>query len=91
MMQRPAFGSIFANPTSYADPEFARFVRGAFLASAGFDADDLARPVIGIADTSSDYTTCHRDFPQVIAAIRRGVLEAGGLPLVFPPARCRRS
>ena len=78
------FDGLFKNPTSYADPEFARFIRGAFLASAGLDADDQSRPVIGIADTSSDYTTCHRDLPQVIAAIRRGVSEAGGLPMVFP-------
>ena len=40
--------------------------------------------MVGIADTSSDYTTCHRDLPQLIAAIRRGVSEAGGLPMVFP-------
>jgi dihydroxy-acid dehydratase len=83
-MSSPASGGIFKNPTSYADPDFGRFIRGAFLDSAGFDADDRSRPVIGIADTSSDYTTCHRDLPQVIAAIRRGVSEAGGLPMVFP-------
>lgn len=69
--------------TSYGDEGFSRFLRRAFLASAGFDADDLDRPVVGIADTSSDYTTCHRQMPELVEAVKRGVLEAGGLPLVF--------
>lgn len=69
--------------TSYGDRGFSRFLRGAFLASAGYDSDDLDRPVIGIVDTSSDYTTCHRQMPELVAAVKRGVLEAGGLPMVF--------
>jgi dihydroxy-acid dehydratase len=70
--------------TSYGDPGFSAFLRRAFLASSGFDEADLDRPVVGIADTSSDYTTCHRQMPELVEAVRRGVLEAGGLPLVFP-------
>ncbi len=75
---------IDRNLTSYGDPGFSRYIRRAFLASSGFDGKDLSRPIIGIADTSSDYTTCHRDMPGVIEAIKRGVSQAGGLPLVFP-------
>jgi dihydroxy-acid dehydratase len=70
--------------TSYGDYEFSRYIRRAFLASAGYDQSDLSRPVVGIANTSSDYTTCHRQMPELVAAVKRGVLEAGGLPLVFP-------
>src|SRR5512139_4053248 len=77
---------IDRNLTSYGDPDFSRYLRRAFLASAGFDRADLDRCVVGIADTSSDYTTCHRHMPELVAAVRRGVLEAGGLPLVFPTA-----
>lgn len=69
--------------TSYGDEGFSRYLRRAFLASAGFDSEDLDRPVIGIADTSSDYTTCHRQMPELVEAVKRGVLEAGGLPMVF--------
>jgi dihydroxy-acid dehydratase len=72
------------NLTSYGDAAFSRYLRRAFLASAGFDRADLDRPVVGIADTSSDYTTCHRHMPELVQAVKRGVLEAGGLPLVFP-------
>ena len=75
---------IDRNLTHYADPGFSRYIRRAFLASAGYDEADLERPVVGIADTSSDYTTCHRVMPQLVEAVKRGVLEAGGLPLVFP-------
>ena len=72
------------NLTNYADAGFSRYLRRAFLASAGYDEGDLERPVIGVIDTSSDYNTCHRDMPQLVEAVKRGVLEAGGLPMVFP-------
>jgi len=75
---------IDSNLTTYGDPYFSKFIRRAFLASQGFDEEDLDRPVVGIADTSSDYNTCHANMPQMVDAVKRGVLEAGGLPLVFP-------
>ena len=70
--------------TSYGDPGFGRFLRGAFLAAAGFDRVDLAKPLIGITDLTSDYNPCHRGMPDIIEHVKRGVLEAGGLPMVFP-------
>ena len=70
--------------TNYADEGFSRYLRRAFLASSGYDGQDFERPVIGITNTASDYNTCHREVPQLIESIRRGVLEAGGLPMVFP-------
>ena len=52
------------------NPGFSRYLRRAFLASAGYDEVDLERPVVGIADTSSDYTTCHRAMPQLVEAVK---------------------
>lgn len=75
---------IYGNLTSYGDVEFSKYLRRAFLASAGLDHEDMSRPVVGIAHTMSDYTTCHRDMDQMVEAVKRGVLEAGGLPFVFP-------
>lgn len=72
--------------TSYGDRGFSRFLRKAFLASAGYDAVDLDRPIIGIVDTSSDYNPCHREMPSLVQAVKRGVLESGGLPFAFPTA-----
>ena len=70
--------------TDYGDPGFSSFLRRAFLASAGYDESDVDRPVVAIVDTSSDYTTCHRDMPALLAAVRRGVLQGGALPLTLP-------
>jgi len=75
---------FFNGLTSYGDEGFSVFLRRVFLSSMGYDSNDLDRPVIGIADTSSSYVTCHREMPQLVDAIKRGVLEAGGLPVVFP-------
>ena len=75
---------IDRNLTSYGDPGFSKYLRRAFLASAGYDRADLERPVVGIVDTRSDYNTCHRGMPELVDAVKRGVLEAGGLPFAFP-------
>lgn len=85
MPNAPQF-ALDTSLTEYGDPEFSRYLRRAFLASAGFDGDDLDRPIVGIAHTSSDYVTCHRDMPQLVEAIRRGVHQAGGLAMAFPIA-----
>jgi dihydroxy-acid dehydratase len=76
--------SIDRGLTSYGDPEFSRYLRRAFLASSGFAADELERPVVGIAHTISDYVTCHRQMPELVDAIRRGVIGAGAIPMAFP-------
>lgn len=75
---------IGRNLTSYGDADFSLFLRRAFLTSAGYDEDDLERPTVGIADTTSDLTTCHRSMPELVESVKRGVLEAGGLPFRFP-------
>jgi dihydroxy-acid dehydratase len=70
--------------TSYGDVGFSRFLRGAFLAGAGYDTEDLSKPLVGIADLASDYNPCHRNVPSIVEHVKRGVLEAGALPMVFP-------
>ena len=50
----------------------------------GYSQAMLDKPVVGIADTGSDYNNCHRTAPELIEAVKRGVLAAGGLPLAFP-------
>lgn len=77
-------GGVDRGLTAYGDPEFSRYMRRVSLASAGLDADDIERPIIGVADTTSEYNTCHRQGPELVAAVKRGVLQAGGLPMVFP-------
>jgi dihydroxy-acid dehydratase len=70
--------------TDYGDPEFSLFIRGAYARGAGLTAEDLARPIIGIAQTWSEFNPCHRHLREVAEAVKRGVWQAGGLPLEFP-------
>lgn len=70
--------------TSYGDHGFSRFLRGAFLAAAGYDGEDLNRPLVGITDLRSDYNPCHRGMGEIIENVKRGVLQGGALPMVFP-------
>ena len=70
--------------TNYGDPDFALYLRRSFARSMGYSSELLTRPVIGIADSSSGFNNCHRHFPELIEAVKRGVLMMGGLPLTFP-------
>jgi dihydroxy-acid dehydratase len=70
--------------TNYGDPDFALYLRRSFARSMGYSTDLLERPVIGIADTYSGFNNCHRLIPELIEAVKRGVLAEGGLPLTFP-------
>jgi dihydroxy-acid dehydratase len=70
--------------TRYGDDRFARFLREAFLEATGLTPAAFDRPVVGIASTESDFNPCHATAPELIAAIRRGVTMAGGIPFTFP-------
>jgi dihydroxy-acid dehydratase len=70
--------------TSYGDSGFSLFLRKAFIKGAGYSDSALERPVIGITGTGSDYNPCHGNAPQLIEAVKRGVMLAGGLPMEFP-------
>ena len=70
--------------TSYGDAGFSLFLRKAFIKGAGYTDSALQRPVIGIANTGSSYNPCHGNAPQLIEAVKRGVMLAGGLPMDFP-------
>lgn len=70
--------------TSYGDQGFSLFLRKAFIKGAGFTNTALDRPVIGITNTGSGYNPCHGNMPQLLEAVKRGVMLAGGLPVDFP-------
>jgi len=70
--------------TSYGDSDFSLFLRKAFIKGAGYTDDALDRPIVGIANTASAYNPCHGNAPQLVEAVKRGVMLAGGLPMDFP-------
>ena len=51
----------------------------------GFPADEFdGRPVVGICNTFSELTPCNAHLRDLAEHVKRGVWEAGGLPLEFP-------
>jgi len=70
--------------TNYGDPAFSLYLRRSFALSTGMSGELLSRPVVGIATSPSGFNNCHRHFPELLEAVKRGVLAAGALPLDFP-------
>lgn len=70
--------------TNYGDPQFAAYLRRSFAQSMGYSRKMLDKPTIGITWTASGFNNCHRGVPDLVEAVKRGVLAAGGLPLDFP-------
>ena len=55
------------------------------MASIGYEIDvNNTKPIIGIADSSSDLNPCNLPLRNFIPEIQRGIIEAGGIPVVFP-------
>jgi dihydroxy-acid dehydratase len=55
-------------------------LRAEGLPTAAFDG----RPVIGICNSWSELVNCNVHFRALANSVKRGVLQAGGLPLEFP-------
>jgi len=70
--------------TNYGDRDFALFLRRSFARSMGLSDRLLNAPIVGIAAAPSGFNNCHRNIPELVEAVSRGVLAEGGLPLVFP-------
>ena len=70
--------------TAYGDEDFSLFLRKAFIKAMGYSDDALDRPIIGITNTFSGYNACHRNVPDLVEAVKRGVMLNGGLPIEFP-------
>jgi dihydroxy-acid dehydratase len=70
--------------TNYGDRDFSLYLRRSFAQSMGYSREMLGKPVVGIAYTGSGFNNCHRHFPELLEAVKRGVLAAGALPVAFP-------
>ncbi len=84
MKEKNKPGGLSQGLTHYGDAGFAGYLRRSFAKSMGYSAEALDRPVVGIAYPPSGYSNCHRHFPELLDAVKRGVTAAGGLPLEFP-------
>ena len=70
--------------TRYGDEGFSLYLRKSFIKAMGYTDDALERPIVGITNTFSGYNACHGNVPDLVEAIKRGVMLAGGLPIEFP-------
>jgi dihydroxy-acid dehydratase len=61
------------------------FIHRSWMKSEGLPDDVFdGRPVIGICNTWSELTPCNAHLRELADHVKRGVWEAGGLPLEFP-------
>tara|TARA_B100000686_G_scaffold324383_1_gene380012 strand:- start:943 stop:2670 length:1728 start_codon:yes stop_codon:yes gene_type:complete len=61
------------------------FNHRSWMKNQGLPDDQFdGRPVIGICNTWSELTPCNAHFREIAERVKRGVYEAGGLPLEFP-------
>jgi len=83
-IDHPAPQGLARGLTNYGDRDFARYLRLSMARAMGHSSALLNKPVVGIASTYSEFNNCHRGVPELVTAVKRGVLAAGGLPLEFP-------
>src|SRR5262245_49047031 len=69
--------------TNYGDRDFSLYLRRSFAQSMGYSRAELRKPVVGIAYTASGFNNCHRHFPELLEAVKRGVLTDCALPVAF--------
>jgi dihydroxy-acid dehydratase len=84
MPSSPSPAGFKKNLIRYGDDAFSLFLRTAFIKGAGYTHEALSRPIVGIINTGSGFNPCHGNARDLITAVGRGVMLAGGLPVEFP-------
>jgi dihydroxy-acid dehydratase len=54
-----------------------------YFRSVGFTKEDLAKPIIGVANTWTEVGPCNFHLRDVAAAVKQGIRDAGGTPMEF--------
>ncbi len=70
--------------TNYGDKEFSKYLRRSFAKSMGYTNKSLDKPIVGICYSESGFNNCHRNFPEMLDAVKRGVIAEGAIPIHFP-------
>jgi L-arabonate dehydrase len=69
----------------FGKPDKDGFIHRSWMRNQGLPEDVFdGRPVIGICNTWSELTPCNAHFRTIAEHVKRGVWEAGGLPVEFP-------
>lgn len=56
----------------------------ALLHALGVTDQELGKPLIGIVSSYNEIVPGHMNLDKIAAAVKQGVLQAGGIPFVFP-------
>jgi dihydroxy-acid dehydratase len=84
MTEKPN-GAAYRSAEWFDTPEMYGWTRRAALQGQGFnEATYAGRPVIGICNSWSELTHCNMHLRSLAEAVKRGVWQAGGIPLEFP-------
>ena len=50
----------------------------------GFTAEEMKKPMVGIVSSYNEIVPGHMNIDKIVNAVKLGVAEAGGVPVVFP-------
>src|SRR6058998_2433595 len=86
----PAMSNPYDRPSDPAKRHSAALTDGvdraaarAMLKGTGFDDDDLARPLVGVATSWIETMPCNLNQRKLAADVKRGIRAAGGTPMEF--------
>jgi dihydroxy-acid dehydratase len=61
----------------------SRAAARSYLRGAGYNKEDLHKPIIGIANTWTEIGTCNMHLREIAEDLKQGIREAGGTPMEF--------
>ena len=50
----------------------------------GFTEEEMKKPMVGIVSSYNEIVPGHMNLDKIVNAVKLGVAEAGGVPVVFP-------
>ncbi|MGI3165354.1 L-arabinonate dehydratase [Pseudooceanicola sp. 200-1SW] len=69
----------------FAPDDLRSFGHRSRMMQLGYSEEEYRdKPIIGILNTWSGLNTCHSHFPERVQDVKRGVAQAGGLPVELP-------
>ncbi len=69
----------------FGTQDVAGLIHRSYLKAEGYSQAAIqGRPIVGVCNSWSELVNCNVHFRGLAAAVKRGVLQAGGLPLEFP-------
>ena len=66
------------------EPECSRHRQEVYLMLLGFTPEEMKKPMVGIVSSFNEIVPGHMNIDKIVEAVKLGVAEAGGVPVVFP-------